>query len=111
MPDRTITLARLEADPTLYRRLKVTRRLHSTLTALAADLERSRRGWLESLTRAEHDPATAAATATELALADLETAIARLRASVLPDAPVTDGEGGPTLEEAMAFLRRHTPPE
>jgi hypothetical protein len=75
-----------------------------TLEHYASELKRKHEAWKDELSRARpgSDPGQIASEALELALEDL--------LGCLPSASPPGDEEPPSLDEAMAFLRRHTPP-
>lgn len=97
----TITHELLTARPDLAGRLARSRQLLPTLTRLATALRERHLVWQ---TRLSHrDPMSARAEGLELAVADLTRVLDLLT-------PSPDGEWEPTLDQAIASLRSHTPP-
>lgn len=102
---KTMVLEFLQEQlPTLHEQLRASRTLLSTVNAYAADLKSSHAAWMADFrsTRPDGDSSQMASEALERALEEMQE---RLRDEFSPD------ETGPlTLEAAMAFIRRHTPP-
>jgi hypothetical protein len=104
MQYKTIALELLRQRPEVHDRLRASRTLLPTLELLAGELKARHEFWTGQLSRANPGGAggQVAGEALELALAELQ---GRLR----PES--STGETGPlSLDAAMAFLRRHTPP-
>jgi hypothetical protein len=104
MQYKTIVLELLQDHPQLHNRLRKNRKLLATVNLLATELRDRHLAWTERLSQArpDSDPGRIASEALEIALRDLQDSLP----SKSPD------EGGAlSLDEAMAFLRRHTPPE
>ncbi len=104
MQYKTIVLELLQQCPEIHDQLRSKRRLLRTMNAYAAELKAKHRAWMEVLRPARPESATSqiSSEALELALEDLP---ATLRQEFSADAaePLS-------LDAAMAFLRRHTPP-
>jgi len=102
MEYRTITLGLIQENPELYEELRSTKRLLPAMDAYAIDLKAFHEGWMEHLSelRPNSDPSQIASEA-------LELAIDELRESLPSDSPAN--ADGPTLDGAMAYLKRHTP--
>jgi hypothetical protein len=100
---KTMVLELLQERPQLHDPLARKRQLLPTLERLASELKASHEAWKETLARArpESNPSQIASEAMEMALKDLQDALP-------PRSPPDDSEPF-WLEEAMAFLRRHTP--
>jgi hypothetical protein len=104
MQYKTITLELIQEQPTLYERLRSSKRLLPAMDAYAIDLKTSHDEWKDRIGQANpgSDPSQIATEALELAVQDL-----RDRLSSASPA----GEAEPlSLDAAMNFLRRHTPP-
>jgi hypothetical protein len=104
MQYKTIALELLKQRPKLYRQLCLERKAMEAMETCALWLKANHDAWKEQLAQARPTahPAQIANEAMELALKDLEDS--------LPHESL-EGESEPfSLEEAMAFLRRHTPP-
>ena len=100
---KTIVLELLQRHPEIHNHLRSKRTLLPTMERYAKELKTRHEAWKEQLSQArpKSDPAQIASEALELALHNLE--------DFLP--PVSSDEDEPlSLDEAMAFLRRHTPP-
>jgi hypothetical protein len=103
MQYKTILLEMIRQDQDLHGRLKRAGTLASTLDRLARELKERHEAWADRLarTRPGLDPGQARAEALELAVA--ETDFGSMPA---------DAEAEPlSLDAAMDFLRRATPPE
>ena len=102
---KTIALELLQAEyPELHRRLKSSRTLLAALDGYASALKRRHEAAMERLEQArpDSDQAQIASEAFELAIEDLRET---LRAGSPPS------DAGPlSLEAAMAYVKRHTPP-
>lgn len=101
---KTMVLELLEQRPEMHSQLQKTRRLLPTLELYAKELKTSHEVWKEILNLAQPggNPSRIASAALEIALKKLED---RLSAESPPD------EAEPlSLDAAMAFIRRHTPP-
>jgi len=104
MQYKTIVLELLQQYPQRHEQLRRQRRLLPTMNGYAAELRRQHHAWMDVLrpARPESDPSQIASEALELALQDLKDA---LRHEFSNDETETF-----PIEEAMASLRRHTPP-
>ena len=104
MQYKTIVLQLLEQLPELHDQLRKKRKLLRTVNAYAAHLKAKHKAWMDVLrpTRPESDPSQISSEALEIALQDLQDS--------LPSESADEAEEL-SLDEAMAFLRRHTPPE
>ncbi len=104
MPYKTIALELLKQRPQLHDQLRTQRKLMEAMEACAAWLKDRHHGWRRQLSKAgpTADPAQIASEAMELAVKDLEDS--------LPPASAADESEPFSLDEAMAFLRRHTSP-
>jgi hypothetical protein len=104
MQYKTIVLELIQQHPEFYGRLVSGRNLLPALERYSAELRdhhQSRKAQL-SQARPGGDPGQIASEALELALAELE--------GCLPDESSTDDTGTLSLDGAMAYLRRRTPP-
>ncbi len=105
MQYKTIVLQLLEQRPEIHEPLRRQGKLLPTLELFALELKASHEAWKDQLLQSKpgSDASQIASEALEIALKGLEN---RLSCEPLPeeDEPVS-------LEGAMAFLRRHTPPE
>ena len=104
MQYKTIVLELLQQMPELHDRLRENRTLLSTLERLAAELKESHQGWMKQLT-----PSSPNGSESQISSAALEMALTDLEAALLPASP-RDGDDPPSLDGAMAYLRRHSPP-
>ncbi len=104
MQYKTLTLHLLEQRAEIHDYLRRQRLLITTLDRYSEDLKASHEAYQERLTRsrADWDRSQIASEALELALKDLEN---RLRTEFPPQEEETM-----TLEGAMDFIRRRTPP-
>jgi hypothetical protein len=101
---KTIVLKMLEERPRLYQRLRRSRTLMQTLDRYSAELNASCEAWKESLSRSRPDSSQE-----QIASEALEMALRDLVDSLPPESPPDDSDPL-SLDAAMAFLRRHTPP-
>jgi trans-aconitate methyltransferase len=101
---KTIVLQFLQDHPQMYDRLIRQRMLLATLETCATQLKDSHETWKNLLThqKPDSDPSQIASEALELALQELED---HLPSESAPE----DGETL-SLDQAMTFIRRHTPP-
>jgi hypothetical protein len=100
---KTIMLALLRQRPQMHRKLRNNHTLLPTLEHYARQLQASHEAWMEKLTEAQpdSDPSQIKSEALELALKAMEQLLkadssARANAAISPD-------------EAIAFIRKHTP--
>ena len=101
---KTIALELLKARPQFYRQLCQEQKALETMEACAVRLKQDHGAYRERLSKARpgSDPQQIASEAMELAIRDLE--------ACLPPATPSDASEAFSLDEAMAFLRRDTPP-
>jgi hypothetical protein len=101
MQYKTIVLELLQERTQLHEQLRQARQLLPTLESLAQELKASHESWKETLSQARpgSDPAQIASEAGEMALKDL--------LDRLP--PVSQDDQTLSLDQAMAFVLRHTP--
>jgi hypothetical protein len=102
---KTIVLEFIQYQPELYERLRASRTLLSAVNLQAVALKRYHETWMDQLSQAkpDSDPSLIASQALELALEDLR--------EDLPSESLPDETAEPlSLDAAMAFLRRHSPP-
>ena len=101
MQYKTIILELLQQRPEMHERLRQERILMATMERYARDLRTRHLEWKELLLERQPDsePSQIASEALEMALKELEDHLP-------PESPESDG---PTLEAAMASVRRHTP--
>jgi hypothetical protein len=101
---KTIALNLLQANPPLQQQLQATRQLLPTMDLLAKELKTNHQNWMDILSKEspEINPMQIANEALEIAVEELER---RLQAADSPDDSETV-----SLDGAMDFLRRHTPP-
>ncbi len=107
MQYKTIMLELLQQRPQMHEELRQSRKLLETVERYAHELRDSHLALAETLSKARPDsePSQIKSEALEIALKEMED---RLDANVTTNAE--EGEEGPTLDGAMAYLRRHTPP-
>ena len=101
---KTITLELIQDQPELYERLRSSKRLLPAMDAYAIELKAFHDAWKDRIIRANpgSDPTQIASEALELAIQELRD---RLPCESLKD------EAEPlSLDAAMDFLRRRTPP-
>ena len=103
MQYKTIILGLIQQQPELHEQLKESRTLLSTLDQLAIRLRQHHLGLVEQLRRRhpQSDEAQLSSEAMEVAVKQFEEA--------LSNAPQAD-EPELSLDEAMAFIKRHSPP-
>jgi hypothetical protein len=101
---KTICLHMIQNRPVMYDRLLSKRTLLPTLNRLATELKASHEAWKEQLskTRPGSDPSQIASEAAEMALKEL--------ADRLPAESPPDESEAFSLDDAMAFLNRPSPP-
>ena len=103
MQYRTICLQMIQDRPEMYETLLRSRTLLPTLDQYTSRLRASHQDWKEWLAQARPGSDTQIASeALEFALKDLEDS--------LPPASPPEEDEVFSLDGAMAFLRRHTPP-
>ena len=104
MQYKTIALELIREQPVLYEQLRSSKRLLPAMDAYAIELKASHEAWKEQLGQARpvSDPSQIASEAMELAVQEL---IDRLSS----ESP-TDESEALSLDAAMNFLRRHSPP-
>jgi hypothetical protein len=103
---KTITLGLLEEHPELHRELCTRGTLLQTMEHYASELKTRHDYWKNALHQSQpgSDPLQISSKALELALQDLRDALPAV------SSPSAAPEEEPSLDEAMRFLRRHTPP-
>lgn len=101
---KTMVLELLHQRREMEEQLRRTRSLLPTLESYARELKTRHEAWKEALsqTKPGSDPNLIASEALEMSLKELEDR--------LPSASPPDGTAPLSLEGAMAFVRRHTPP-
>jgi hypothetical protein len=102
---KTMVLELLQQHPEILDRLRSQRRLLPVLESYALELKTRHDAWKEVLGRA--NPGSGE---TQAASAALEIALKELAYHFDSGSP-PDPDNPPSLEEAMAFLRRQSPPE
>jgi hypothetical protein len=100
---KTIVLELLQQYPELHRELASSKTLLPTLDRYAADLKALHENWTQTLSR-QRPQSQIASEALELALQELRDA---LPAASMPN---DDSPEPLSLDAAMAYIRRHTPP-
>ena len=103
MQYKTIVLELLRDRTELHEQLRLTRRLLPTLETCAQELKASHESWKETLAKENpgSDPSQIASEAMELALKELEDR--------LPTVSPLEDQEPLSLDQAMAFVRSHTP--
>ena len=104
MQYKTIALELIRERPELYERLRSSKRLLPAMDAYAIELKQNCEAWQESLRQANPhtDPSQRAGEALEMAVQELRDS--------LPDESLSDAQEPISLDAAMTYLRRHTPP-
>jgi hypothetical protein len=102
MQYKTIVLQLLEQHPEIYDPLRKKRQVLPTMEHYARELRNLHLAWQETLNEArpESDPSQITSEALELALTDLEDR--------LQSGSPRDGQEALSLDQAMAFIRRHS---
>jgi len=98
---KTMMLELLEQRPQMYEQLRKERKLLPAMELYARELKRMHEAWKVTLLTPDSDPAQTSSLALEMALQEME--------HHLPSRPETDGVEALSLDEAMAFIRSHTP--
>ena len=104
MQYKTIVLALLEQQPEILEQLRSQQALLPTLERYSTDLKASHEAWKLQLSHAKPDSDTI-----QIASEALEVALQELKNRLSLEAHQQEDES-PSLEGAMAFLKRHTPP-
>jgi hypothetical protein len=99
---KTMVLELLQQHPEIHDRLRSRRSLLATLESYAGELKTRHDTWTEALTLANPGRAE-----TQVASEALEIALKELAYHFATGAPP---DSATSIEEAMAFLGRHTPP-
>lgn len=104
MQYKTITLELIQDRPELYERLRSSKRLLPAVDAYAAELKAGHEAWKDRLAQANpgRDPRQISSEALELAIEELRDR--------LPSVSPRDEAEPLSLDAAMSYLRRHTPP-
>ena len=104
MQYKTIILELLQQRPEMHEQLRKDRKLLTTLELYARELRTSHQAWKQTLDqlRPGSDQSQIASEALEMALQELQ--------DYLPSASPPDEDQPLSLDAAMAFLRRRTPP-
>jgi hypothetical protein len=104
MQYKTMVLELLKQRPELHDQLRQNRTLLPTMERLAVELKTRHQNWkgLLSQEKPGSDSGRIASEALEIALRDLQDSL---------PSESEDGSEALSLDEAMAFLRRPTPPE
>ncbi len=100
---KTIVMELIDDQPELAIRLRGSRQMLATVETYAIDLKTSHEAWKTHLgqSKPDSDPSQINCEALELAIEEIRDR--------LPSASTTDEAEGPSLDEAMMFLRRHSP--
>ena len=103
---KTIALGLLEEHPKLHQELRSRGTLLQTMERYAGELKTRHDYWTDELLQSQprSDPLQMFSKALELALQDLRDALPAA------SSPSAAPEEETALDEAMRFLRRHTPP-
>jgi hypothetical protein len=104
MQYKTMCLQMIQDRPEMYDQLLSSRTLLSALNHYANQLRTSHLDWKEELSKARPGSSE-----TQIASEALEIALKELEDSLLPAFPQNDNDPL-SLDGAMAFIRRHTPP-
>jgi hypothetical protein len=101
---KTIILELLHQNPAVWEELRTTRKLMPTLNSYAAELKAKHQARMESLRqiRPESAPSQLSSEAMELAIEDVKGS--------LPTESTPSEDEPLSLDAAMAYRRRHTPP-
>ncbi len=104
MQYQTIILELLQQRPALHEQLKEKRTMLQTMERYANQLKTSHAAWKEQLSQARpnSDPSQIGSEALEIALQEM--------ADYLDSQLLSDQNEPLSLDGAMAFIRRHTPP-
>ena len=102
MQYKTIVLELIQQQPELHESLRASRTLLATMDAYALALKSSHEEWMERLSQRMpgSDRSQHSSEALEISLKELEES--------LSSGSKTE-EDGPSLDGAMAYLKRHTP--
>lgn len=102
MKYKTIVLELIQQQPELHEKLRASRTLLATMDAYALALKASHEEWMDRLRQRSpgSDHSQISSEALEIALKELE--------EDLSSASKAD-EDGPSIDGAMAYLKRHTP--
>jgi chromosome segregation ATPase len=100
---KTIILELLQQRPQMHERLRKSRTVLPTLEIYARELKTSHEAWKETLwqLRTGSEPSQINSEALEMALNELEDR--------LPTESPQNEQEALSLDQAMAFIRRHTP--
>jgi len=104
MQYKTIVLELLQQRQEMHEQLRRSRTLLATMERYASELKTRHEAWKELLSQARpgSDGSQVASEALEIALKELEDCL---------DSATPPDESGPvSLDGAMAFIRRHSPP-
>jgi hypothetical protein len=102
MQYKTIMLEFLQQRPRMHEQLRKHRKLLPALELYARELKRSHEAWKETLSQLMpgSDPSQISSEALEIALKEME--------DHLPTGSAANGKEALSLDQAMAFIRRHT---
>jgi hypothetical protein len=103
---KTIVLELIQERPELHEQLRTSRTLLVAVETYAIGLKASHEAWKDRLSQAclERDPSQVSSEAMELAMQELRESLP----SGLP--PDDSAAEPPSLDAAMNYIRRHTPP-
>ena len=101
---KTIIMELINDQPELALQLRGKKQMLATIETYATELKNRHEAWKEELsqTRAGSHTSQIASEALELAIEEIRDRLA--------SASATDGDDAPSLEAAMGYLRRHSPP-
>jgi hypothetical protein len=104
MQYKSIILELLQDLPELYEQLRSSKRLLPAIDAYAIELKTAHAEWMEQLSesRPDSDPSQLASEALELAIQDLT-------GRLLSVSPKDEAEPALSLDDAMTYIKRHTP--
>ena len=103
---KTIVLELLQQYPEIHRNLVSSKTLLPTLDRYAADLKARHENWTQTLSRERPQSAPS-----QIASEALELALQELRDALPAESAPNDNAAKPlSLDAAMAYIRRHTPP-
>ena len=102
---KTIVLGLLDQSPSLYEELRVRRTMLQALDRYSTDLKARHDAWKSELAQARPETSP-----TQIASEALEMAIEELRDHLSAESEIRSTSAETlSLDEAMAYIRRHTP--
>lgn len=104
MQYKTIIMELINDQPELAMQLRRQRQMLATIETYAVELKNRHEAWKEELSQARpgSHPSQIASEALDLAIEEIRDRLA--------SASATDEADAPSLDAAMGYLRRHTPP-